>query len=85
MSVRGITHTGSVLDAVMRLVNCILSSFHGDSVALNIAKTGAFSKNRLKRVEQGYSGELQITMILQLNDSYWKLKKYRACGRFHGY
>ena len=48
-----ITHTGSVFIAVMRLVVCINSSFRGDGVALNIAKTGAFSKNRLQRVKQG--------------------------------
>ena len=47
------TQTRSVLVVVMRLVVCINSSFLGDGVALNIAKTGAFSKNRLQRVQQG--------------------------------
>ena len=66
------TQTRSVLVVRMRLVNCILSSFRGDCVAWNIAKSGAFSKNRLQMVEHGYSGELQITMILLLNDSDYK-------------
>ena len=47
------TQTRSVLVVVMRLVVCINSSFLSDGVALNIAKTGAFSKNRLQRVQQG--------------------------------
>ena len=36
-----------------------------------------------KRSSQSrYRGELQITMILQLNDSNSKLKKYRAQSQF---